>query len=241
MDMDSDAPPPSEHIERSDLENHEFAQYILQEHGTYFPKFSDMAGLVESAPNLKRRINQLQAQHSAELDNLYAHQAKRYLDDALDRYLAQDEEADSGYVQTIDELYDGSHRGRTSLEATFDRETTLVRLAHIETVAPLLLKTATKQKDGEEMRRWREAQFPQSSAEYYTNQDKELQQRLARFLTSDAIIQEKMLTEYGWTSRQVQGLKEVYSKETTFKDEIQRRVAVVRDPRRKPTLPMFHT
>ena len=85
----------------------------------------------------------------------------------------------------------------------------------METVAPLLLKTATKQKEEEELRRRREAQaqFPQSAVEYHMNQDKELQQRLARFLTSDAIVQEKMLTEYGWTWRQVQGLNEVYSKE----------------------------
>ncbi|KAN0137039.1 hypothetical protein V8E53_005036 [Lactarius tabidus] len=239
--MDSDPPPPSERIQRSDLENHEFAQYILQEHGTYFPKFSDMSVLVESAPNLKQRINQLQDQHSADLEKLYAHQATRYLDDALDRYLAQDEEAGGGYAQAIDELYDGSRRGKTNLEATFDRETTLVRLAHMETMAPLLLKTATKQKEEEDMRRRREAQFPQSAVEYHTHQDKELQQRLARFLTADAIIQEKMLTEYGWTWRQVQGLKEVYSKEPTFRDDIQRRVAVVRDPRRKPSIPLFHT
>lgn len=128
----------------------------------------------------------------------------------------------------------------------------------METVAPLLLKTATKQKDDEEFRRRREAQFPQSAAEYHTNQDKELQQRLARYLTSDAIIQEKMLNEYSWTWRQVQGLKEVYSTDvrlirsilhriqmiflqSTFRDDIQRRVAVVRDPRRKPTLTLFHT
>ena len=61
-----------------------------------------MSVLVESAPHLKRRINQLQDQHSADLDNLYTHQATRYLDDALDRYLAQDEEAGGGYTQTID-------------------------------------------------------------------------------------------------------------------------------------------
>ncbi|KAF8269686.1 hypothetical protein EI94DRAFT_1785240 [Lactarius quietus] len=237
--MDCDSPTPSEHIDRSDLENHAFAQYILQEHGTYFPKPSDMSGLVESVPNLKQRINQLQAQHLDELEKLYAHQASRYLDDALDRYLARDEEAGGGYAQAIEELYDGSRRGRTNLEATFDRETTLVRLAHTETVAPLLLKTATKEKEGEEFRKRREAQFPQSAAEYHMNHDKELQQRLARFLTSDAIIQEKMLTEYGWTWRQLQGLKEVYAKESTFRDDIQRRVAVVRDPRRKPTL-TFH-
>lgn len=120
--MDSDSPSSSEHIERRDLENYEFAQYILQEHGTCFPKwatwhlrthcdiwkhshyrrFSDMSVLVESAPNLKQRINQLQAQHSAELEKLYAHQATRFLDDAMDRYLAQDEEAGGGYTQAIE-------------------------------------------------------------------------------------------------------------------------------------------
>jgi hypothetical protein len=65
-------------------------------------RFSDMSVLVESAPNLKQRINQLQDQHSADLEKLYAHQATRYLDDALDRYLAQDEEAGGGYAQAID-------------------------------------------------------------------------------------------------------------------------------------------
>ncbi|KAH9066530.1 hypothetical protein EDB87DRAFT_432047 [Lactarius vividus] len=219
--MGTDSPPPVEHIERSDLDKHEFAQYILQEHGTYFPKFSDMSVFVESAPNLKQRINQLQAQHSTDLEKLYAHQAARYLDDALDRYLARDEDTDDGYIKAIEELYDGSRRERTSLEATFDRETTL--------------------KEEEELRRRREAQFPQSAVEYYSHHDKELQQRLARFLTSDAIVQEKMLNEYGWTWRQVQGLKEVYSSDPSFRDDIQRRVAVVRDPRRKPTLTSFHT
>lgn len=57
---------------------------------------------VESAPNLKQRINQLQAQHLTELEKLYADQAVRYRDDALDRYLAHDEEADSGYAKAID-------------------------------------------------------------------------------------------------------------------------------------------
>jgi len=83
-------------------------------------------------------------------------------------------------------------------------------VAHVETVAPLLCKVATKQRD-EEVRKRREVQFPQSAAEFNTIQDKELQQRIARFLTSDAIVQDKMLNEYaGWGWRQVQGLKEEF-------------------------------
>ena len=82
-----------------------------------------------------------------------------------------------------------------------------MRVAHVETVAPLLRKVATKQRN-EESRKRREVQFPQSAAEFNTIQDKELQQRIARFLTSDAAVQVKMLSEYGWGSRQVQRLKE---------------------------------
>jgi hypothetical protein len=61
-----------------------------------------MSGFVESVPNMKQRIDQLQAQHTAELEKLYTRQAAQYLDDALDRYAAQNDEADSGYSDEID-------------------------------------------------------------------------------------------------------------------------------------------
>ncbi|KAI0299279.1 hypothetical protein BC826DRAFT_66381 [Russula brevipes] len=230
------SPPSAETVERSELDKHEFAQYILREHGTYFPKFEDMSVFVESSvPDLKQRIDQLQTQHAAELEKLYEHQAAQYLDDALDRHAAHIDEANSDYSDIIEELYGRSRHGKTSLEASFDRETTLVRLAHVETVLPLLYKLASKQRD-EESRKRREVAFPQSAAEFNAIQDKELQQRIARFLTSDAIVQDKMLSDYGWEWRNVQGLKEVFWKDPAFKENIQRRVAVVRDPRRKPTL-----
>jgi hypothetical protein len=82
-------------------------------------------------------------------------------------------------------------------------------MAHVETVAPLLCKVAAKQRE-EELRKRREVQFPQSAAEFYDIQDKELQQRIARFLTSDAIVQDKMLNENSWEWRQVQRLKEEF-------------------------------
>ena len=61
-----------------------------------------MSSLTESVPNLKQRINQMQTQHTAELEKLYAHQAAQYLDDALDRYAAQDDEANGDYSGVID-------------------------------------------------------------------------------------------------------------------------------------------
>jgi hypothetical protein len=113
----------------------------------------------------------------------------------------------------VKELYNKSRCGRTSLEAKFDRETTLVRLAHVKTVAPLLSGLSRKQRE-EETRRRRDVQFPHSAADFMI-QDKELQQRIARFLTSDAIVQDKMFGEYGWEWRQVQGLKEAYARDVS--------------------------
>jgi hypothetical protein len=100
------------------------------------------------------------------------------------------------------------------LEARFDRETTSVRLGHVETVAPLRYKFVLKQRE-EESRRRREVHFPQTAMEFNTIQDKELQHRIARFLTSDAIVQDKMLNEYHWGWRQVMALKEEYAKDVS--------------------------
>lgn len=60
-----------------------------------------MSSFVESIPYLKQRIDQLQTQHTAELEKLYEHQAAQYLDDALDRYASQSDEADDGYSADI--------------------------------------------------------------------------------------------------------------------------------------------
>jgi hypothetical protein len=61
-----------------------------------------MSGFVESVPNVKQRIDQLQTQHTAELEKLYARQADQYLQDARDRYAAQNDEADTSYSDDID-------------------------------------------------------------------------------------------------------------------------------------------
>ena len=118
--MAAPGPSSAENVDYSDIEKHEFAQYFLREHGTYFPKWGtsercipqnhsrshrseDMSGFVESVPNVKQRIDQLQTQHTAELEKLCARQAEQYLEDARDRYAAQnDEDDDPSYSDDID-------------------------------------------------------------------------------------------------------------------------------------------
>ena len=52
------APSSAETVERTDLEKHDFAQYILQEHGMYFPKWAraDMAVLGNAHNHADSRI-----------------------------------------------------------------------------------------------------------------------------------------------------------------------------------------
>jgi hypothetical protein len=66
------------------------------------PRSEDMSGFVESVPNVKQRVDQLQTQHTAELEKLGARQAEQYLEDARDRCAAQNDEADTGYADDID-------------------------------------------------------------------------------------------------------------------------------------------
>ncbi len=63
-----------------------------------------MSGFVESVPNVKQRIDQLQTQRTTELEKLYARQAEQYLEDALDRYAAQNDAGDGGYSDDINVL-----------------------------------------------------------------------------------------------------------------------------------------
>ena len=56
----------------------------------------------DSISGAKQRIDQIQAQHDVELEKLYKRQAAQYLDDALDRYAAQDDEASGDYSDVID-------------------------------------------------------------------------------------------------------------------------------------------
>jgi hypothetical protein len=90
----------------------------------------------------------------------------------------------------------------------------MVRLAYLDTVAPLRNRLAMKQRE-EELRKRREVHFPQNPTEFNTIRDKDLQQRIARFLTSDVVIQDKMLNENHWEWHQVTGLKEEYMKDVS--------------------------
>jgi hypothetical protein len=65
----------------------------------------------------------------------------------------------------------------------------------------------------EEARKRREQMFP-TSFEDFKGKGKDIQLRAARFLVADSVKQEKMMTEFNWAWRQVQPLKDVFSKDS---------------------------
>lgn len=59
-------------------------------------------------------------------------------------------------------------------------------------------------------RQKRDAWFPQSTQQYYQITEREVQLRVARFLTSSTTEQERMMSEFGWPYRAVQPLLSAY-------------------------------
>jgi len=230
------------------LDKHEFAQYVLEENGSYFPSLLVMKEneqYVETLATVKLRINQLQNQHTSDLEKLYQHQAEQYLDDALDRYLQYDDLVaakesqqplrPNDFPARLEMMYRSSHM---PISAAFNRAVTQIRTAHLQALQPLLDKRAELETHDEDTRRRRDAMFPKSITEYRSIWNKDVQVRIARFLTSDKGQQERTMSEFGWAWRQVQPLMDVYNSNAEFKGEVQARVkdVDVRDPRRKPSV-----
>ena len=66
----------------------------------------------------------------------------------------------------------------------------------------------------EEMRKRREQLFPLSFDDF-KGKPKDVQLRAARFLVADLAKQEKMLSEFNWAWRQVQPLKDIFTKDVS--------------------------
>ncbi|EIM80436.1 uncharacterized protein STEHIDRAFT_135316 [Stereum hirsutum FP-91666 SS1] len=245
------------------MAKHEFAQYVLEEKGSYFPSLAEMKASGpprDTVDGLQRSINEKQSEFTNDLDKLYQHQAQRYLDDAYDRYLSF-EEAEcvvmsnkppstlpnfrDFYLQQRRFLSGGTRSGKSTdpiaPSGVFSDEVAQYTAAHYKSVHPLQDRLARATKNEEELRRRREAMFPATIGDYRSIRNKDVQLRIARFLTADSTIQGKMMTEFNWAWRQTKPLQDEYLHDDAFKAEVQTRVkdVEVRDPRRKPSAPQL--
>lgn len=226
------------------LRQREFAQYVLEEKGSYFPSLSEMKKSESvTLANVKQQIKDLENRHDRDLQNLFKHQADQYLDEALDRYLQYDDDLALLASQqtsrmdfddpaaTLGRLYKLSRK--VTLSGLND-ELSQIRDAHVKALAPLYKQKAELEIKEEAARRQQLAMFPRSVDEYRRTTSKDAQVRIARFLAADHAQQLKMLNEYNWVWRQVQPLLDVYKSDSSFKLDIDKTKDVeVVDPRRR--------
>ncbi|KDQ50148.1 hypothetical protein JAAARDRAFT_142389 [Jaapia argillacea MUCL 33604] len=242
------------------IENHRFAQYVLEHRGYDFPSsLTEMKELTmpPTIPSLKARISRLKEQHEKEVEDLLEYQAREYLVDALDSYMERDECFDMDpnerdILERDPKIY-FMNRMSPPLSSTQSAHLSLLRYTHLSTLLPLqseLHNLTAAERSAQvlraaqevEERRIRDAQFPMSVDEYRAMRSKEVQLRVARFLVLcnaehnvRMMGQEKMMGEFGWAWRQVSPLCDEYQNNPEFKAEIRDKLkeVEVRDPRRK--------
>ena len=91
-----------------------------------------------------------------------------------------------------------------------------VRYTHLKTLTQLVAKrNALKTQDKSAQQR-RDQWFPQTVLQYNHITDRDVQLRVARFLTSSTTEQERMMDEFKWPSRAVQPLR------SAFKSDVRR-------------------
>jgi hypothetical protein len=95
-------------------------------------------------------------------------------------------------------------------EVEWDDQTDRIRHDYLNQILPLHQKRVELEKKQEEARRKLDAQFPRSGSEWRAIRNKEIQVRIARFLMAHDREQEKMMTRFGWASRQVAPLQNEY-------------------------------
>ncbi|TFY71289.1 hypothetical protein EVG20_g1720 [Dentipellis fragilis] len=226
------------------LAKYDFAQHVLRNSGTYFPSLSEMKEnekVPDTLSGVKKRINQLENQHTSDLENLFKYQGQLYMDDALHRYEQYDEVFPAGGTQQpADAFTEARERvmedSRRDLSREFEDHVEELRMAHLHATQPLLKRRKELEAREEAERKRRDAQFPKSVDEYHTIRNKDIQVRVARYLSADKGQQEKIMSEFGWAWRQVQPLLDTYNSNAEFKNEVHKILKDVeaRDPRRRP-------
>ncbi|KAA1468994.1 hypothetical protein DENSPDRAFT_834501 [Dentipellis sp. KUC8613] len=229
------------------LAKYDFAQHVLKSSGTYFPSLSEMKEnekALDTLSGVKQRINQLENQHTSDLENLFKYQGQLYMDDALHRYEQYDEVPTEGGPQGSQQPADAFTEARELMEDSrkdlsreFEDQHEELRIAHLRAMQPLLKRRKELGAREEAARKRRDAQFPKSVHEYHLIRNKDIQVRVARFLSAEKGQQEKMMSEFGWAWRQVQPLLDTYNSNAEFKSEVQKILKDVeaRDPRRRPS------
>jgi hypothetical protein len=192
--------------------------------------------------SIKERIATAKANHKSNLERLYAAHAEDYLDDQRLRRESREEyaqaQSDGGknklaewsakrdvrvfpspcqpfrqYQSLSQPLASTDHHYLNALLHSVTAES--ARYATV--IHSLSLQKAEIELQAEEERRRRDAAFPLSLVDFHSK-PRDIQIRVANFLSSDARKKEKMMSEFGWAYRQVDVLVKEFGSNVSFID-----------------------
>ncbi|KAG1865738.1 hypothetical protein C8R48DRAFT_600745 [Suillus tomentosus] len=234
------------------ISRHHFAQYILASKGSYngpsFCRLKELKATPNEAPKdtlaiVDDKIKELRRQHQEDIELLTAFQAAEYRQEVLSKYSCIDDSMmgvdAEDLVQpdnALKELYSDA-RPMKRFQHDMDDSLSQIRYNYLKSLLPLLIQRHKLKRQEKSIRRWRDAQFPQSIEEYHNIPDRDTQLRIARFLARPNSEREKMMDEYGWAWKAVGPLLSAFKANEGFKNEISESLkdAHASDPRRRPT------
>ncbi|KAI0358299.1 hypothetical protein OH77DRAFT_1502727 [Trametes cingulata] len=214
------------------IQRRQFVEDIMELRGTFFPGLEEIKKANEThetSASIKERIQEKQRRHIEEVRTLYQWQAQDYYDEMLD--LSQSK----SYIDdpAVEAFYK-SARSNFDIANSFDNDLDRLNYAHLASITQLAQERQMYRMREEAEQRRRDQQFPGSIADFHAIRNKDSQVRIARFLTSNDIMRERMMDEFKWVWRQVAPLVNEYNRTDSFKMEVQAllRDIEVQDPRK---------
>ncbi|KAH9893264.1 hypothetical protein C8Q73DRAFT_696294 [Cubamyces lactineus] len=217
---------------RDAVQRRQLAEDVMHLGGTYFPGLDAIKKAnetQETSATLKERIKDAQKRHIDNVRTMYEWQAQDYYDEMVDLARSKPGITDSG----VEGFYKAA-RTDFDITSTFDDNLDKLNHAYLTGLMPLIKERNIHRQREEAEQRRRDQQFPGSIQDFHAISNKDVQIRIATFLTSDETTRERMMDKFKWAWLHVAPLVNEFKKTESFRQECQDllRNIEVRDPRK---------
>ncbi|KAI0326979.1 hypothetical protein GY45DRAFT_1328231 [Cubamyces sp. BRFM 1775] len=214
------------------VQRRQLAEDVMHLGGTYFPGLDAIKKAnetQETSATMKERIKDMQKRHIDNVRTMYEWQAQDYHDEMLDLARSKPGITDPG----IEAFYKAA-RTDFDITSTFDDHLDKLNHAYLTGLMPLIRERDMYRQREEIEQRRRDQQFPGSIQEFHAIRNKDVQIRIATFLTSDEATRERMMDKFKWPWLHVAPLVDEFKNTESFRQECQSllRNIEVRDPRK---------
>ncbi|CAL1715403.1 unnamed protein product [Somion occarium] len=206
---------------RDTMERHRFVGDFMEIRGSYFPNLEEMKeanDAPETASALLAEIKGMRQRHRDDVSTLYDWQTQDYLAEAMDQYASKD---DAITLAEVERFYQTLHRPDIPSQSAYNSQLEALRYGHVKTLIPFVRHYNEVLSKEQEAKRRRDNHFPKNLDEFRKLPNKDLQYKIAKFLTLDVLAQDKLLQKYGWTWPKLKALDDQWNTNPQFKIEIQ--------------------